>query len=73
MTYFILNSTFVSSSHRVCIGQRFAMMEMKLFVAKFLAKFKVIATEKSGIHGQKGFFGFFHYPESIAKVELRNT
>ena len=37
------------AGNRVCIGQRFAMMEMKLFVAKFLAKFKVIATEKSGI------------------------
>ena len=60
------------SGNRVCIGQRFAMMEMKLFVAKFLSKFKVISTEKSGIKTGPGWFGFFFYPESIAKIELRN-
>ena len=60
------------SGNRVCIGQRFAMMEMKLFVAKFIAKFKVLPSEKSGIQSQKGFYAFFYYPESIAKIELRN-
>jgi len=60
------------SGNRVCIGQRFAMMEMKLFTAKFLSKFRVIATEKSGVHCQPGTYAFFSYPGSIAKIELRN-
>jgi len=60
------------AGNRVCIGQRFAMMEMKLFIAKFLSKFKVFATEKSGVTTDNGYFGFFYYPESIAKIEVRN-
>jgi len=60
------------SGNRVCIGQRFAMMEMKIFLAKFLSKFKVISTEKSGVNPEMGWYAFFTYPETIAKVELRN-
>ena len=59
------------SGNRVCIGQRFAMMEMKLFFAKFIAKFKIIPTEKSGLVPELGAFGFFLYRESMAKVEPR--
>ena len=59
------------SGNRVCIAQRFAMMEMKLFFAKFMAKFKVIPTEKSGLVPELGAYGFFLYNESIAKVEPR--
>ena len=29
------------SGQRVCIGQRFAMTEMKIFLAKFVSKFKI--------------------------------
>ena len=60
------------AGNRVCIGQRFAMMEMKIFLAKFISKFKVIPTEKSGVHPEMGWYAFFSYPETIAKVELRN-
>ena len=59
------------SGNRVCIGQRFAKMEMKLFFAKFIAKFKIIPTEKSGLVPELGGFGFFLYRESMAKVEPR--
>merc|ERR1719330_934694 len=59
------------SGNRVCIGQRFAMMEMKLFFAKFMAKFKLIPTEKSGLVPEPGNYAFFMYNESIAKVEPR--
>jgi len=60
------------AGNRVCIGQRFAMMEMKIFLAKFLAKFKLTLTEKSGLEAQKGTFAFFNYPTSFAKIEARN-
>merc|ERR1711997_528105 len=60
------------SGNRVCIGQRFAMMEMKLFFAKFMAKFKLIPTEKSGLVPEPGNYAFFYYPKSIAKIEVRN-
>jgi len=59
------------SGNRVCIAQRFAMMEMKLFFAKFMAKFKLIPTEKSGLVPEPGNYAFFMYNESIAKVEPR--
>ena len=41
------------SGNRVCIGQRFAMMEMKIIIAKLLSKFKLTLTEKSGLEEQK--------------------
>ena len=59
------------SGNRVCIAQRFAMMEMKLFFAKFMAKFKVIPTKRSGLVPELGAYGFLFYNESIAKVEPR--
>ena len=55
------------SGNRVCIGQRFAMMEMKIFFAKFMAKFKLISTEKSGINPVKGTFS------SILSLSLRSS
>ena len=60
------------SGNRVCIGQRFAMMEIKILIAKLISKFELICTEKSGIKPEKGTFSFFLYPHSFAKVELRN-
>ena len=60
------------AGNRVCIGQRLSMMEMKIFFAKFMSKFKLSPTEKSGVTPEMGFYAFFFYPESIAKVELRN-
>ena len=59
------------SGNRVCIAQRFAMMEMKLFFAKFMAKFKVTPTKRSGLVPELGAYGFLFYNESIAKVEPR--
>ena len=60
------------SGNRVCIGQRFAMMEMKIIIAKLLSKFKLTLTEKSGLEEQIGTFGLYSYNNSYAKLELRN-
>ena len=60
------------SGNRVCIGQRFAMMEMKIIIAKLLSKFKLTLTEKSGLEEQMGTFALFQYNTSYAKLELRN-
>ena len=60
------------SGNRVCIGQRFAMMEMKIIIAKLLSKYKLTLTEKSGLEEVIGSLFLFQYNTSYAKVELRN-
>ena len=40
--------------NRVCIGKRFAMVEMTIAMAKILAKFRIEATEETKLQFQKG-------------------
>lgn len=59
------------SGNRVCIGQRFALLEIKIFMAKFLTKFKLIKTDKTRMNLRKSSM-LIYYPEMIAKIESRN-
>ena len=42
------------SGNRSCIAQRFAMAEMKIFLAKFISKFKVIDVKETKSEFKKG-------------------
>lgn len=60
------------SGQRVCIGQRYAMVGMKLFMAKFIAKFKLLPTEKTKLeYPTPNGFLLISYKESVAKIEKR--
>ena len=58
------------AGNRNCIGQRFAIMEIKIFMAKLLAKHKFIPTKDTRFKFFPGLF-LLAYPEMIAKIEDR--
>ena len=45
---------------RVCIGQRFAMMEIKIMVAKLLQKFQIVKTDKTNLELPYSLFLLSH-------------
>ncbi len=57
--------------NRVCIGQRFAMIEIKIFLAKLLSKFRIVATPKTVLEYVKGDLFLLHYNEMVVKLEAR--
>ena len=59
------------AGNRVCLGQRFAIMEMKIFVAKLLQKFKIVKTSKTALNCPKGTFFLMTYPDITVKLEAR--
>ena len=59
------------AGNRVCIGQRFALLEIKIFVAKLLQKFKIVQTSKTAIATPKGTMFLLTYPEIVVKLERR--
>ena len=59
------------AGNRVCIGQRFALLEIKIFVAKLLQKFKIVQTSKTAIATPKGSMFLLTYPEIVVKLERR--
>ena len=59
------------AGNRVCIGQRFALMEIKIFVAKMLQKYKVVKTSKTALHVPIGVLFLITYPEIVVKLEAR--
>jgi len=56
---------------RVCIGQRFAMIEMKIAMAKLLANFKIVATPATSLDPLKGSPFLFSYKDVLVKLEPR--
>ena len=56
---------------RVCIGQRFAMVEMKIAMAKLLAKFKIVASPATSMDVLKGDTFLFSYGDILVKLEPR--
>ena len=62
----------IAAGLRVCIGQRFAMVEMKIAATKMLAKHKFSPTaEGSKMDLYKGDAFMLSYPELKLKVEDR--
>jgi len=57
---------------RVCIGQRFAMMEMKILVAKLLQKFQIVKTEKTSLEVPSGTMFLLTHANAIVKLEPRS-
>ena len=60
------------AGNRVCIGQRFAIMEIKIFVAKLLRKFKITKTTKTELKNPIGTYGMLTYPEIIVSLSSRH-
>ena len=56
---------------RVCIGQRFAMMEIKIMVAKLLQKFQIVQTEQTNLEVPNPTFFLMSHPNAFVKLELR--
>ena len=70
----IINHTFrgFGGGQRVCIGQRFAMVEMKIAAAKLLQKFRFVATPSTKLEIFTGDIFMLGYPDFAFKVEERN-
>ena len=58
------------AGNRSCIGQRFSLMEIKIFMAKLLSKYKLIPTERTRFKYLNSSFAL-SYPDMIAKIEER--
>ena len=59
------------SGNRVCIGQRFAMTEMKIFLAKFISKFKIVEVPETKIVPHCGDLFIPFYDKMIVQLEAR--
>ena len=60
------------SGNRVCIGQRFAMVEMKIFLAKFISKFKVINVKETKSEFRKGELFLNICTDVTVRLEVRD-
>ena len=60
------------AGNRVCIGQRFAMMEMKILVAKLLQKFQIVKTAQTSLDVPAGTLFLLTHTNAIVKLETRN-
>ena len=56
---------------RICIGQRFALTEIKLFMAKLLKAFRVVDTPQTKMEYGKGQFFLLAYDKMFVALEAR--
>ena len=61
------------SGNRVCIGQRFAMTEMKIFLAKFISKFQIVEVPETKIVPHCGDLFVPFYEKMIVELEVREN
>ena len=59
------------AGNRKCLGERLAMTEMKIFMAMFLRKFRVVKSPKTKMNYSPGGYIMITYPEITVKLELR--
>ena len=59
------------SGNRVCIAQRYATMQLKIFMAKLLRRFHVEAHSQTKLDHKPGGFFFLTYPEINVKLVER--
>ena len=57
---------------RICIGQRFAIIEMKIAMAKLIYRFRIIETPSTKLEVLKGDNFFLSYENFHVKLEPRN-
>ena len=57
---------------RVCIGQRFAIIEMKIAMAKLLSRFKIVDTPATKLEVLTGDSFLLSYEGIYVKLEPRN-
>ena len=60
------------SGNRICIGQRFAIVEMKIFLAKFISKFKVINVKETKSEFKKGDLFLNICTDVTVRLEVRD-
>ena len=65
------NYFFPSGGNRFCIGQRFAMVEMKMAVAHLLSHFKLSKSKNTRLEFHKGNLGLLSYPDMKLDIALR--
>nr|APH81393.1 cytochrome P450 CYP3027C1 [Tigriopus kingsejongensis] len=58
---------------RQCIGQRFAMIQMKMAAAKMITNFRVVESPRTKLEYQNGDQFHMKYPELVVIMEKRNT
>ena len=61
------------SGQRVCIGQRFAITEMKIFLAKFVSKFKINEVPETKFVPSCGSIFLNLYETLIVELVERQT
>lgn len=57
---------------RICIGQRFAIVEMKMAMAKLLSRFRIVDTPSTKLEVLRGDNFFLSYEDIYVKLEPRN-
>lgn len=57
---------------RMCIGMRFAMVEMKIALAKLLSKYRIVKAPETRLDFTTGDAFFLSYPEVKVKLEARS-
>uniref|UniRef100_A0A182MIU5 Uncharacterized protein n=1 Tax=Anopheles culicifacies TaxID=139723 RepID=A0A182MIU5_9DIPT len=62
-----------STGIRSCIGQRFAMLEMKTLLAKLLSRYRILPCEKDNVMQVKADLTLKPYRGAFIKIVQRNT
>ena len=57
---------------RICIGQRFAMVEMKLAASKLLSRYRLSATRNTRLDLAKGDVFLYFFNEMRVRLEKRD-
>ena len=60
------------SGNRICIGQKYAMVEMKIFLAKLISKFKVINVKETKSEFIKGDLFLNIMSDVTVRLEVRD-
>ena len=57
-----------SEGPRKCLGERFAMLQIKVVMAKLLLNFQLLPTDKTRMEDQKGEIFFY---EAFKRLDLK--